>query len=126
MKRSIIYGVCIALLFTLTSCTEKAIESNNNGEIPPTKLIELPSDPIHFGKKGGTCEVVIKSRYMPVCEPDDWITCIEGDKKAYDMPLQITVEKNNSKQSREGNIKVTIRDDRFDVTYSRHLTVTQD
>ena len=124
MKRLLIY-ICMVVSLSLVSCALEPQAQDMGGETPPKALIEFSSDCLVVPGEGGTFEVVVKSRYMPICESyESWITCTAGDKEYYDMPLQITVGR-NARDEREGSVIVTIRDEEFNVEYSKEILIHQ-
>ena len=126
MKRLLVY-ICIAMSLSLASCAKEELPSDIvNGETPPTGLLEISQESILAGSKGGAYDVIVKSRYMPeFVSSEPWITFTCGDKLAYDMLLQIKVDRNSDREERTGLILVTIRDDEFGVEYHKQICITQ-
>lgn len=131
MKRYIIYNICIAVLLSFISCSEGLQEIEEVGA--PAELLMLSTESINAGSVKGSYKVVATSRYMPECRieyvdqttTDNWINCIVGSKKSYDVSIDVVVAENKTFYDRSATISVVIFDSNYGVEYSKTIAVTQ-
>jgi len=122
MKRLYTYiFITIAVTLACLSCAKEESALNTNGEVI-TELLEVPEEDVVFDSNQGVKSVTILTRYIySASAKADWITCSKLDNKT----LQLEVKENNTIEERTGTVEVTIRDEHFDVEYSKSFNVRQ-
>ena len=122
MKRLYTYiFIIVAVTLACLSCVKESLSFNTNGEAI-TELLEVPEEDVVFDGNQGVQSVTILTRYnFSASAKVDWIACSKLDNKT----LQLEVEENKTIEERTGTVEVTIRDEHFDVEYSKSFNVRQ-
>lgn len=122
MKRLYTYiFITVAVTLACLSCVKEPLSLNTNGEAI-TGLLEVPEEDVVFDSNQGVQSVTILTRYYYSASAKvDWITCSKLDNKT----LQLEVEENKTIEERTGEVEITIRDEHFDVEYSKSFKVKQ-
>ena len=122
MKRLYTYiFITVAVTLACLSCAKEESALNTNGEVI-TELLEVPEEDVVFNGNQGVKSVTILTRYdYSASAKVDWITCSKLDNKT----LQLEVKENKTIEERTGTVEVTIRDEHFDVEYSKSFNVRQ-
>lgn len=119
MKRLYTYvSILCTIVLACLSCEKEPLQTNSG----TSELLEVPEEEVVVSGNQGTHRVTVLTNFsFTAAASVSWIKCVVEDHKT----LRLEIDKNTTITDRVATIDVKIRDDHFDVSYSKTFQVRQ-